>query len=376
MAWGGPDGQINNLGSPTPPSNRGNTVGETKIRKWNGKDYYWEWNGTRWTQIKKEKFEAANPSLTLNYSALSTPSSSGSIRYPSDAGFGDASDYVLFQFYEYQPPFQNINRGATTDSASNPGLAAYNESATSSKLYTKTSGKSIILYMPEDVSTGYKAQWTGKSFSNTGRNILTTAGSGGPLQFAQNTVSSIGQAWESAITNTGAKVVQETIAKITGEDVSTNDIFAGTRGVILNPNVELLFSGIDLRNFALNFKLVARNKGEADDITTIINEFRKAMLPRFSDGKDLPLASAIGNDNNIKANFIKVPNVCKVSFMRGSGLNPNVAQYKMCAITQVDINYTPDGTYAVLKDGQMAAVGLSLSFQETKLIFAEEVEQY
>ena len=48
----------------------------------------------------------------------------------------------------------------------------------------------------------------------------------------------------------------------------------------------------------------------------------------------------------------------------------------MCAITQVDVNYTPDGTYATYEGGEMVAVGLTLNFQETKLIFADEVEQY
>jgi hypothetical protein len=62
--------------------------------------------------------------------------------------------------------------------------------------------------------------------------------------------------------------------------------------------------------------------------------------------------------------------------MRGSGLNTDVAQYKMCSITQVDVNYTPDGAYATLEGGEMVAIGLTVSFQETKLIFANEVEDY
>jgi len=48
----------------------------------------------------------------------------------------------------------------------------------------------------------------------------------------------------------------------------------------------------------------------------------------------------------------------------------------MCAITNVEVNYTPDGTYATYGDGTMVAYGLSLSFQETKLVFAEEVDRY
>jgi hypothetical protein len=102
------------------------------------------------------------------------------------------------------------------------------------------------------------------------------------------------------------------------------------------------------------------------------------MLPSFSTDTSLEAFGGtieIGGQN-ISNSFIQVPSVCKVTFMKGGVPNTNVAQYKMCAITQVDVNYTPDGTYATYDDGSMVAIGLSLAFQETKLIFAEEVEQY
>ena len=47
----------------------------------------------------------------------------------------------------------------------------------------------------------------------------------------------------------------------------------------------------------------------------------------------------------------------------------------MCAVTQVDVNYTPDGVYATYNDEkrQPVAMTLALNFQETKICFAEEV---
>ena len=81
--------------------------------------------------------------------------------------------------------------------------------------------------------------------------------------------------------------IKETISKITGEQLQNDDIFGSARGVILNPNVELLFGGIDLRNFQLRYKLVPRNKTEAGSIKEIINVFRKAMLPSFGNGSDI-----------------------------------------------------------------------------------------
>jgi hypothetical protein len=45
----------------------------------------------------------------------------------------------------------------------------------------------------------------------------------------------------------------------------------------------------------------------------------------------------------------------------------------MCAITDVQVNYTPDGNYATFNDGAPVAYELKLSFMETKLVFAEDI---
>ena len=332
-----------------------------------------EWRTTTGEDYKKAKNtwleQQAGSSVYSQLGAPGTPTTS--LRYPEKAAMEAGSDYVLFDFYKYQPPFQNINKGNTK--ANSTPLATYNQSATDEALYKKNeTHKSVVMYMPEDISTGYKANWSGKAFSNIGAAALSAVGSGDPGQAAQNSLNAIGTAFDNLIPNSGAKVVQGVISKITGEQLSQNDIFGATRGVILNPNVELLFGGHDLRNFQLRFKMVPRNSTEASNIKQIINQFRKAMLPSFGDGDDFNLVGG----QNIANSFIKVPNFCKVSFMRGGGLNPDVPQYKMCAITQVDINYTPDGTYATYEDGSMVAIELSLNFQESKLIFASEVEKY
>lgn len=361
---------------PGKPNKDGKKVGETTYTGGFGSFKYWEWNGRDWNEITKDKWKSANPGGTA-YTAISTPSggtTTGALRYPKDVAMKENSDYVMFEFYEYKPPFQNINR-ADTKAKAGP-LGAYNESAMSSRLYDKTSGKTIVLYMPEDISTGYKANWTGKAFSNIGRDALTTAGSGNAGQLLSNIATSTETIVDQFIPNAGAKVIQEVIGKITGESIEANDIFASTRGVILNPNVELLFSGIDLRNFSLNFKMVPRNQSEAQMIKDIIKEFKKSMLPKFAKGTELPLSTLLASPQSISNNFIRVPDVCKVSFMRGGNLNTDVTQYKMCAITQVDVNYTPDGAYATYDDGSMVAIQLSLSFQETKLIFSEEADKY
>lgn len=362
---------------PTEPGTEGQTTTTTAKsgRGGNKQKKYWLFTGGEWTDISRVRYQELNPD-TASFKTLNSPSmgsTTGAFRYPKDAAMALESDYVLFEFYKYVPPFSGINRSVST--AGSSGVQAYNQSVNDQSFYEKTTLNSVILYMPEDISTGYKANWSGKAFSNVGRDVLSTAGAAASGDFL-STLGNIGQTAETMINqfipNLGEKSISAVISKITGEQIGNNEIFASTKGVILNPNVELLFGGTDLRNFQLQYKLVPRNQPEAEEIRKIINVFRKAMLPSFAQSKDVPFVSG----DAIQDNFIRVPNVCRVSFMKGDGLNEFVPQYKICAITQVDVNYTPDGAYATYGDGNMVAIGLSLAFQETKLIFAEEVEKY
>ena len=94
------------------------------------------------------------------------------------------------------------------------------------------------------------------------------------------------------------------------------------------------------------------------------------MLPSAIPGKVFG-----GSNPGTIGGFIGVPNLVKVSFMKGSGQHPVLPVFKMCALTQVDVNYTPDGAYATYRDGQPVALVLTLNFQETKMVFAEDLDQ-
>lgn len=320
----------------------------------------------------------------------SAPNFSSSLRYPAKPGITDKTDYVMFDFYEYSPPFDGRNGGGTGLNVD--ALGRYNSTAMQ---YNKSQKnlKQIMLYMPEDISTGYKTNWQGKNFANRARDIMRTYGSGNVFQGIGEAFSTLAGVVDRGPAIAMAEKAQELIQKDTGESLSLDDLFGSTRGVIFNPNTELLFNGFDLRNFTLNFKLVPRNRDEANIIEEIILTFKRAMLPSFSNGTEitsgigslstLGLANAFGlgggatiDKEGFKSTYIKVPDLVKVNFMQGANKNKHVPQFKMCALTQVDVNYTPDGVYATTSDGRMVAYQLSLNFQETKLVYSEEVGDY
>lgn len=369
-------------GQPRKPSSTTGKEGDFTTTSANGpggnaKVAYWYRDANGWVKITKARYDARNapdnPNSTQGATAslggglspvTKAPSASG-LRYPKD--MTDVSDYVLFEFYDYKPPF---GKGAQDTGVAR--VYDYNQS----KAYEKASAnyQSIALYMPEDVSSGFRAQWTGKSMSTLAVDALRSMGQDG-FDKVSGAVGTITSFTERMAPLAGATALQKATTKLSGDALSFDDIFGSISGSILNPNTELLFSAIDLRNFTLNFKLVPRNDPEARGINDIIKQFQRATLPERNPGT-VSGFNANGNNTGINLGFIGMPKLVRVSFMHRDKENTKLPRFKMCAITNVDINYTPDGSFStyVGSDGQPVAIGLSMGFQETKICFSEEVQ--
>ena len=303
------------------------------------------------TRLGKSLPEAARPTTAL--------------RYPLDrGGIAADADYVMFQFYDYQPPFGNQRKAVS------PEVYSYNQAGE----YTKAAAgyEPIIMYMPEDISTGFRAGWTGKSMANLTTDAIRSLAADGIGNKAASLADGVKNVADRGGALFGAASVQKIVQTLSGDSLSYDDIFGGISGAVFNPNTELLFNNIDLRNFSLNFKLVPRSQPEAIAVENIVKSFKKAMLPSKDPGTVMGYNKQ-GNNNGVKLGFIGVPKLCRVSFMKGPGEHPHLPRFKMCAIVSTDVNYTPDGAYATYTDGRPVAMSLSLNFQETKICFAEDI---
>jgi len=301
-------------------------------------------------------------------------SSSNSVKYPRDISIGQDSDYVFFKFYKYAPPFgggrDTPNRAqadTTTKVANNPwGYSNYADS--NDRSYANPSSlASIILYMPEDIQTQFGAGWNGAGFGAAAAGMLGVAGAFNKQKdygaLAQAFVSSIGGGVKAATFNT----LLQGINAVAGANISLNQALGTVTGTILNPNVELAYEAPKLRTFSLKFKLVPRTVLEAKDIRKLCNTFKKSMLPKFA-------GQALFGAQEEAANLITIPDLCQVYFMKGNSFHPYLPKYKLCGITDVSINYTAAGAYATLTDGSPVATELTITFLESKLIFAGEVD--
>jgi len=71
---------------------------------------------------------------------------------------------------------------------------------------------------------------------------------------------------------------QQAISSL-GANLSLDQLLTRATGSIINPNMELLFSGPSLRNFKFQFKMTPREQPEAELCKKIIRKFKKSMSP-------------------------------------------------------------------------------------------------
>ena len=294
-------------------------------------------------------------------------------RYPADMRVDRDTDYVMFEFFDYQPPFKandvpaaGVN--AENDIAFNQTLGDYNSNR--GQEYKKSTKLApLLLYMPDDISDTFKAEWEGKAFGATTAGVIASAGAKNKLEQGLKTIS-------DGLTRlpiaAASEAIQGLAKNVGGDAIGVDDVFGGISGVIRNPNTELLFQKMNLRTFNLKFKLVPYNAEDVASISTIVKTFKLAMLPNYQ----ITDSKIFGYDAKgaLQAGFITVPNLCQVTYMQGGSKHSYLPTYKKCAITDFKVNYTPDNNYATLQNSFPVAVEINISFLETKLVFAEDVD--
>lgn len=341
-------------------------------------------------------------------------SKSKRLEYPLDglfnteagAGAGGllGGDYMQFSFYRYTPFLADeaLKGGGIIprddDASRNKKTKLALTSGTNQYKKDDVLNKDVFLYIPQDISTSYKVDYGEKSFGNFQRDALRVAGDlgtgkfGGALQGTIEALKNTSNRLPSALAQEITSAMNNLPSYLGGGQTSVSDFLQGSAGIVLNPNVELLFNAFGLRTLPLTFKFAPRNQKEAIQVRKIINTFKKAALPRLNtsnnDSKllgqnlDFDKVFNLGDEKNNrdgllstnKQNYISVPGLVNVEFKHGSGPHPHLPRYKLMALTDIDINYTPDGVYNTFTDKSPTAITMQLQFSETKLVYGDEID--
>lgn len=140
-----------------------------------------------------------------------------------------------------------------------------------------------------------------------------------------------------------------------GNEIAAAGKSGAVTGMITNPHITTLFSGVALRGYQYSWMFSPRSASESRDLNEIFNYIRRASLPSYSAGK-------IG---------LKYPQEVQVDFI-GNGIEKFVLGTKRTVITDVSVNYAADGHPAFYKSGAPTSLSLSISLKEVAIRTAED----
>ena len=186
------------------------------------------------------------------------------------------------------------------------------------------------------------AQQEGKR--NQERGDITTGAFGGVAQASVNQVN-------------------VTIASLlTGQELDQDTFLARTGGHVLNPNAEMLFQGPVIRNFNFSFLMIARSEREGKEIRSLIRFLKVGMAPKFRN-----------------TTFLANPDVFSLEYKNGTGdddILKTVNRFSPggLALTNMSVDYSPNGYWSAYRDSQPVAVKMDLSFSELRPIYESDQE--
>ena len=319
-----------------------------------------------------------------------------SYRYPYDRIENDM-DYLRIKIAQYRAPLAdgfpddiaelNIvkddkgkvstaelkGRGNTVYGVKTSGLKKIAEStgSRSNRASLKKPIYQMVLPIPQQISDISAIDWTdGKmnpleAYGLAATSTIIQKGGTGAIDAGKAAVDFLNQVGGDLRTASGnANIKDALIAAISGQaigalggNVSGNQIISRATGQVLNPNLELLFNGVNLRVFPFTFEFFPRNRNEAVEVRNIIKALKYSMLP---------------SKNGSEGVFISAPYIFQLEYMKGNKKHPFLNHFLPMALTNMSLSYTGSNTYSTFYDGSPTHIKMDLVFKELNPIYKED----
>ena len=305
-----------------------------------------------------------------SYAKLNNPFRGEAIAYPEDLGSVDQGHYVQFFMKEqvnakmsydtgggkisqrsHHPNFAKMGGGAGYSSS-----GGANSTLSVRRVPRKRTESSIALYMPATVAVNTQMNY-GETEMGTFASSTVEAGK----SVAQGDIMG---AFKN--TNFSQDVVDffTGAAKTAGGTTATAAQIAS--GKVFNNRMEMIFQGINRREFSFSFKMMPKSEGEAVNVRKIAEMFRFYMSPSFA------------GDMNTSRVF-NVPATFEIQFCHAMG-QPNGYLHKIgeCVLTSCNVTYGGERVqfYRPSADGIGAPpveTQVDLTFKELEVMTREKV---
>ena len=286
-----------------------------------------------------------------------------SLRYPV-ARLESDSDYLEIKVLEYQPPgFETSGTGQSLR------LQTSSESLKNKEIILGT----IFLPIPEAITDSNGVTWGDDSLNGLAatalgiglKTITAESGAEAAKALTSGTKEAVGSLLSDDMT---IQAINSNFAAMAvnalGGKTNATGILARQTGAILNPNMELLFGGVQLRQFSFSFDFAPRDENESIVIKKIIRAFKKSLNAKNSST----------SESNSSGLFIKSPDVFQLTYKTGAKNHQFLHKFKPMALLNIGVNYTGAGTYATYDNTAPVHTKIDLTFQELNPIYSEDYD--
>jgi len=219
----------------------------------------------------------------------------------------------------------------------------------------------IALHIPNNLATRYSVQY---EEADTGgfqamASIARGMGEGGNAlmqAFSNGTTDGLGTRLADALRTSqlGNTLTRQVLSSDTGRALSA------LTGVAANPKKEQVFSQVDFRTFTFDYQFYPRSEVEASNVLEIIKTFKTHMHPEFKAGTD----------------FLYIyPAEFDIAYYSGSQQNIALHRHASCVLTEMNINYSPQGQFNTFANGIPTQINLSMQFRELVPMTKETLAQ-
>jgi|LakMenEpi03Aug12_release.lakeMendotaPanAssembly.Ray.scaffolds.fasta_scaffold319337_1 hypothetical protein len=224
----------------------------------------------------------------------------------------------------------------------------------------------IVLYMPDTLQYTFAQSYSeaalgdemGGKIAAAGKSILEDLQNGlDPKAAAEKGLK--GPAATAAI----QKGFEVAGSKVIGQNSAKAAAFL-TLGGVNNPMLEMLYSSPAFRQFTFEFMFYPRDEREALEVQNILERLRFHQAPEIDGGSGGLL--------------LIPPSEFELSFYYGGRPNPNLPGIGRCVLTNISVNYAPNGWSAyemfgendprLGRTGMPTAIQLTLEFKETVIL--------
>lgn len=211
---------------------------------------------------------------------------------------------------------------------------------------TKRLKTAIALHMPNQMNTRYSINYE--------EDTLPTFAAG----MALDTVS-----LPKGFSNVGGNIGAASLATLMNNAdqlgiTSTSGIQRLSR-IAPNPRMEQIFKNVDFRTFQFTYEFFPRNEREAVYVENIIEQFKFHMHPEYKDA----------------GGFLYVyPSEFDIFYYHGSEENLHVNRHTSCVLTELEVNYAPQGQFTAFDNGMPTQINITMTFKELATLTKEKIK--